>query len=274
MADEAAPVNNNPDLQAKLEQPAPAPAPAAPVAEPAPAPAAQEPPATPPATPPVPEGVQLPEPPKEEPPAWEPTGNKSLDSVGRLLSEKGADAKAALDEFSQYGEISQETYDDLVQKLGASTAELVYGQFEYAVKELKDSAQQEAGKIYESVGGEEIWKSVAEWSKSGKLSETDRNEYNALLKAGGKAAQLAAKELKDLMMADPTFKSRADLVGAGGNPAAGGQPAKPELLDRATYTQKIRVAEQRGDAQAISALREQAKHSIKNNPNWKIGNPK
>jgi hypothetical protein len=95
-----------------------------------------------------------------------------------------------------------------------------------------------------------------------------------MLKAGGKSAQLAAKELKERMMADPQYKSRADLVGSSAVPVGAGQPAAAVLMDRATYSAKIRVAEQRGDVREIGNLRENAKHSMKTNPYWKVGNPK
>jgi hypothetical protein len=189
------------------------------------------------------------------------------------LDEKGIDGGLALEEFNKYGEISQETYDAFVAKAGAPTANLILNQFEQAVGDLRAGAQKDAASIFESVGGEEVWKQVSEWSKSEAVSADERTEYNAMLKAGGKAAQLAAKELKERMMADPQFKARADLVGSAAAPVAGGQAASVELMDRATYGTKIKDAERRGDAAAMNSLRNAALHSMKNNPYWKMGNP-
>lgn len=270
---EGTPVNDNPELQAKLEgqgdpAPAPAPAPAEPAPSPEPAPAEE------PA--PSPEPVELPEPseptPSEPAPQWEKTGSESLDTIGALFDEKGVDGKHFREELLKTGEISKETYDALVESLGTVSAQLVANQAKSAVGELKSAAAEEAKKIHSAVGGEEQWKQIADWSKSGSLQENERAEYNALLRAGGKAAELAAKELKERMMADPNFKSRADLIGSGDTPAAAGQPAQAQLLDRKTYTEKIRQAEQRGDLRACETLRKQALHAMKHNPNWKIGN--
>jgi hypothetical protein len=202
------------------------------------------------------------------------TGNASLDSIGVLLDEKGIDGSTALEEFNKYGEVSQETYDAFVSKAGAPTANLILGQFDQASSALRASAQDDAKAIYETVGGEDAWKQVAAWSQSEAVSEAERTEYNKMLKAGGKSAQLAAKELKERMMADPQYKSRADLVGSSAAPVGAGQPAAAVLMDRATYSAKIRVAEQRGDVREIGQLRENAKHSMKHNPYWKVGNPK
>lgn len=293
---DAEPVNTpNPALQAKLSGASPAPAepapqPAAPVEAPASPPPAQPPqgadagqePAAPAPAEPTPQGAPaepageavLPAPDPVPAVKWQATGIESLDTVGALFDEKGVDGSTALEEFTKYGEISQETYDGLVEKLGVHTANLIHTQFKSAVGELKAAAQKEATKIFEAVGGKEHWDQVAAWSKSAALSEDERNEYNSLLKAGGKAAQLAAKELKDRMMADPNFKSRADLVGSAGTPAGNGQAAPAQLMDRATYNQRIREAENRGDREAAAAIRQAGLHAKQHNKYWKVGNPK
>ena len=284
---DAPPVNDNPALQAKLEgrdggtpnpSPAPVSAPAVDEGDTPPAPALE--PGAPADGEPTPQGAPPAEPPElPEPdpapaqvPKWESTGNDTLDTIGGIFDEKGVDGKTALDEFTKHGEISKETYDGFVEKLGEAQAKLVYSQFKTAFGELKAAAQADAKKIYEAVGGEDSWKQVAAWSKQ--LPDQERNEYNTLLKNGGKAAQLAAKELKERMMADPQFKSRADLVGSADSPAAAGQPAPAAMLDRRTYMERIKVAEQRGVQSEINKLRDQAKHAMKNNPYWKTGNPK
>ncbi len=285
------PVNENPTLQAKLDGSAPAPAVA-----PVPAPAAVPPvvpPVVPPAVPPVasapavapvvpavaapvvpavaPAELQLPAGDLLPAPKWEATGNENLDAIGTLFDERGFDGTEALAEFNAHGEISQETYDGMVAALGEPTARLAHQQFDTAVSALKQDAQASADKVYEAVGGKATWDQVATWSKQ--LPETERGEYNKLLKAGGVAAALAAKALQEKMMADPNFKSRAVLVGSGAAPVAAGQPVAAVMLDRVSYGKAMRVAEGRGDQQAIVALRASAKHSMKNNPNWRIGNP-
>lgn len=281
--EDSTPVNENPDLQAKLEgrdggQPNEAPADSAPAPEPAPA---AEPGTLPPAEPtPDPgasaaEPAELPEPGAPAPasvPEWEKTGSDTLDTLGALFVEKGVDGSNFREELLKAGEISKETYEALVTGLGKTSADIAVNQAKIAIGELKTAALEEAKKIHAAVGGEEQWKQVAEWSKSAAITEEDRAEYNALLRAGGKAAALAAKELKERMMSDPNFKDRAELLGSGDQPAGNGQRSPEPLLDRKTYMEQRRKAEQRGDGRAIQKLQDRAKYAMKNNPNWKIGN--
>ncbi len=217
-------------------------------------------------------GVQLPIPEAKPAVKWEATGNAELDALGGLFEEKNFDGATLLSEFTQHGEISQETFDAMSKELGAPTAALVHQQFDSAMGALKQSAEKSAGEIHEAVGGVEQWGAVAEWSKS--LPDAERVEYNKLLKTGGVAAVLAAKSLQGKMMSDPTFKARADLLGGGATPVAGAAPVAGVMLDRATYSEKIRLAEQQGNMQVMQQLRAAAKFGMKNNPNWKVGNPK
>ena len=270
------PVNEpNPATQAKLEgNEEPVPSPVTPQAEqPVPAPAPAEPPAPAPAAIVPATGITLDAPAAPAPAqvVWEPTGNDTLDTVGALFAQKGVDGAVAMAEYNASGEIAKETYDDMVSKMGKETADLAFNQFKVAHAELKTAAEADAVEIYKAVGGQEQFEQVKQWSQN--LEDGVKAEYNKLFAAGGIAAQLAAKDLQGKMMADPNFKSRADLIGSGNNAPAGGQPTPVVMMDRKTYGAAIQKAEMRGDQAAIDALRTQAGVAMKQNPYWKIGNP-
>lgn len=193
-----------------------------------------------------------------------------LTSADTILTDAGFDTSDVVEKINaNNGEVSVELYNDIVGKTSKGVADSLVSGFKTEVANAETRQQAETAKVYEEVGGEEVWNKIAEWTAdpASKLDPAAAKQYNAMLAAGGVQAQLAAKALKEAYMASPGFSADANLVPGDSTPA----PSGLEPISRVEYTKLKKEARQKGDGVADAALDARARHTMENLPNqWRL----
>jgi len=151
-----------------------------------------------------------------------PVGNTSIDSVGKLLADKGLEnAQSIMDEFSKDGTLSINTQAALVDGLGESVANLVVNQLNSAAETLtaqrtalaSENAEY-ANKKFNGKDVETTWAQMKEFAQSEEsgLTTDDRKAMNKLLAKGGLQAQLVIDKIHSIYTNLDTTSTPADLL--------------------------------------------------------------
>ena len=194
----------------------------------------------------VPEVPAIPEPPvapAPEVPAYVPeTYTNFMEAADKLLTDKGIDTKslaATIDAAD--GKVTDEVRGILVDKLGAAQATVLISGYETEHAAATASVNAEANKVFDVVGGKEMWDKMAAWAASpeAKLTEEARQSYNTMLSLGGVQAALAAEAIKGAYMQSPGFTQDPTLLTGDKQPNA---PTGIEPISRSVYmTEKTKA---------------------------------
>lgn len=137
---------------------------------------------------------------------WGTTGDTAGDSVMTLLQNADVsvdDAKSLMFDAVQSGDVSKIDKAALIEKVGATKAELVLAGVENYLRRATDKAASLLADVHTAVGGKENWTSVAAWAKANVAADA-LGEYKTLIDAGGAQARFAAGELLSLYNAAET----------------------------------------------------------------------
>lgn len=210
---------------------------------------------------------------EDKPVKFESTGNEVFDTLGSDLVEKGLDpmtyyqeAIAAMQQGSD-PELSEESYQELVKVYGERVANIMERQF---VSELKNHKQQQdtiASEVYNSFGGEESFKYIAEAIlKDNVISAKDAEKLGEMLMQPGVSQKMAIKQIKELYMETSQYQQNPQLVDQG-------QPAQPvglQPISRRDYTQQKMKAMAEKNYALVEQLNRRADLTMKQSPqSWK-----
>ena len=130
---------------------------------------------------------------------WGQTGDPVGDGVLKVLQRSGITpekAKALLYDAAQAGDASKINEADLIAAVGETNATLIIAGVKGFISEQSKKAQEIVGTLYEVVGSKENWDTLVGWAKEN-LTETELDEYVALIDAGGRKARMAAADLRE-----------------------------------------------------------------------------
>ena len=214
---------------------------------------------------PTPEPAPEPEPQATAPVDYESPQQQALDAAGEMLSSKGIDPRAVMDELVQGGKLSPEREAELVTALGREQAILLLNTFKTAHKEITRESQQRIDDVYNVVGGKAEWDKIAAWTATPEagLSDEAAEAYNAMLAAGGVQAQLAANALKEAYMATPGFKEQGTQSIMVQPDAVPAPQSAMETISRRQYVDEKRKAIRTGDAAKVAQLEARAQYTLK-----------
>jgi hypothetical protein len=199
----------------------------------------------------------------------EPTGNAFFDSAQAVIQKAGLDGPAMLKEIVDNGNLSDASKAALVEKVGKEQADVLLAGAQGEVTKLQDKQKAENNAVFEAIGGEATWLKIAEWSRSDTkpLTEVQSKTYNAMLAAGGLQAQMAAKALKDLYMADPSITTAAGVIPGD---AAAGAPVT-QVISRRDYIVQKAKAIRENNPDEVAKLEARARSTMATAPGkWRI----
>lgn len=214
---------------------------------------------------PVAEPVKEPVTPVEEPVAPEviQTGIPFYDNAAAMVQQAGMDPVDILSRLKESdGEVSDELRAELTEKLGATnTFFLEQGLNTQVGVERKDKEA-----VVNSIGGQETWDSIVEWtqSDSSTLTEEQETAYNEMLAKGGESAKLAAAKIKEAYMADPNITLPAGTAMSGDSAVPPVNAMTP--ISRSEYTEKKKEAIRTNNAAEVKSLEARARYTMDKQP--------
>lgn len=181
-------------------------------------------------------------------------------SVVNMLNEAGmspVEANAIFEDALKHDDLSKVKWDVLEARLGKDKANLAkIGITDYYNREYsKNTATTKMA--HEVMGGEENWKTVANWVKRAEKADPSRKaEFDELrqgLNHGGRYAKQAAADLRKLFEADPKNSGlgNSKIISGDAPPKGGLQP-----MSRAEYTAELSKHGDRIKPELYAELRE------------------
>lgn len=204
---------------------------------------------------------------------FEPTGNEVFDTLGSDLVEKGLDpntyyqeALAAMQDGGE-PELSEESFQELAKVYGERVALMMERQF---VNELKNQAAERAQlskEVYNSFGGEESFKYIAEAIlKENLVSAEDARKLGEMLMQKGVTQKMAIKQIKELYMETSQYQQNPQLADQGQL----AQPVGLQPISRRDYTQQKMQAMAEKNYALVEQLNRRADLTMKQSPqSWK-----
>jgi len=128
----------------------------------------------------------------------------------------------------------------LADKVGQATADLIMGNIDQHLTEVKANAEASNKLVYDTVGGEENWGEIVNWAKAN-LDDAIRQEYVDMINSGGKQAELAAQSLMTQASGDSSTTLTQGLLESGTAAATGAKG-----LSKADYAQAYQDAHRAG----------------------------
>ena len=219
------------------------------------------------------ESTEQGEAPQQQTPKYDPVGNEVYDTLGTAIVEKGLDPnmfyQEAVAAYKQNGQVefSEESYQELVKAYGESVANLMEKQFIQEFTSQQNQAKEVATTVYDSFGGEDSFKYVAESvMKEGLLSKADAEELSKLLNKPGVTQKMAIKQLKELYMETSQYQQNPQLANQG-TPA---QPVGLQPISRREFTKEKMKAMNEKNFALVEQLNRRADYTTKSNPQlWK-----
>lgn len=204
---------------------------------------------------------------------FEPTGNEVFDTLGADLVEKGLspstyyqEAITALQEGGD-PELSEESFQELANVYGERVATMMERQFISELKNFKQERESTNSEVYNSFGGEESFKYIAESIlKENLISAKDAEKLGEMLTTPGVSQKMAIKQIKELYMETSQYQQNPQLVDQG-------QPAQPvglQSISRRDYTQQKMKAMAEKNYALVEQLNRRADLTMKQSPqSWK-----
>lgn len=151
---------------------------------------------------------------------FEPTGNATLDTVGKLLASKEVDP-AILKTFTETGEFSLEEKAAIIDGLGEATASLVFDKLDTEVKNVREAntkARSEtlayAATAFEGASADTVWEQIKTYvaNPENGFEPEVKADLTSMLKQGGLKAKMALDYIAKQYYSNPNTTSPADLV--------------------------------------------------------------
>lgn len=210
------------------------------------------PPVTPPATPPAGDGtppaLDIGDPTKPEegtPPAssevefeYAPTGDAGLDLALEFVGKLGYGPQHEAIVAAQKGDFS--VLEAALKAQGDKAKgydrflTLAKQSFERGTEKAKSAEAETRKVVYEAAGGEKAWNDIQAWAAANADPE-EKEQINAMLKAGGLQARLAVQGLAQLYNAQLQTKPPAAAL----KPGASTTPASAGALTAAEYAREV-----------------------------------
>ena len=150
------------------------------------------------------------------------TGNKTVDAVGALLSEKKVpNADKIIAEFAETGEISLSMQASLVDAMGESLALLAITQLTQEATKLQTASTESrtavldyANTKFNGENADTTWAQIQDFVKSPEsgFSVADREAMTSMINAGGLQAQLVIDKIATVYAKDSNTTISADLL--------------------------------------------------------------
>jgi hypothetical protein len=192
------------------------------------------------------------------PEAWEASGDVFVDTIAKGYLAKGGSAEqftALLEDVGNTGTLSAAAKVALKQTFG-DMADALIPTIEDKAKANLAWVTTERKAVYDVVGGQAVFEQMQEWSKAN-LDASTREFLNTSLGFGGKQAQMAVAQLKELMVEKgATVKGMTFKVD--GTPVDTGN-----YIGLAEYITQNKILQKSGDVSAQAALKARANASMK-----------
>lgn len=202
-----------------------------------------------------------PEAPAKEPASaeeWKPSGDTLVDTLAAGYIKAGGSVEqfqALLEDVGNTGSLTEGAKVELKKAFG-DMAEALIPSIEAKARANLEYVTRERKAVYDAAGGESKFAEMQAWAKEN-LDEGTRGFLSQALNQGGKAAQLAVSQLKQLMI------EGGATVDDGSHKPDGAAGGNAPALTFSEYMSQVTKLEKQGDKAGAEALRARARVIMK-----------